>query len=243
MGTGALAGRRIVVTGASSGIGAATARAVADAGGQVALVARRQDRLRELAAELDGVAVAADVTDLPALESAVAHAAAELGGLDGIVTAAGLSRPGPIATADPADWRAMVEVNVLGTLHAIRAATPYLVAADHADVVTVSSMTGRRLKSPELAVYAATKAGVHALTEGVRQELAGDGVRVTVVAPGLVDTELLDGQDDATSRRLATSAREVGLSAADVADAIVHVLASPPHVVHVEVALLSLDQG
>lgn len=237
-----LEGRRVLVTGASSGIGAAVARAVADAEGRVALLARRVDRVGLLAAELDGVPVAADVTDLPAVERAVATAAEQLGGLDAVVTAAGLSRPGPVATADPAGWRTMLEVNVLGTLHAVRAALPHLHEADLADVVTVSSMTGRRLKSPELGVYAATKAGVHALTEGLRRELNPAGIRVTVVSPGLVDTALFDGLEDRTSQRLRDAAPTSGLGPEDVADAIVRVLAAPPHVDHVEVALGPLER-
>jgi NADP-dependent 3-hydroxy acid dehydrogenase YdfG len=237
-----LEGRRVLVTGASSGIGEAVARAVVAAGGRVALVARRAEVVRELAAELDGAAAPADVTDLAALEVAVDRAAEELGGLDGVVTAAGLVRPGGIRDADPADWRTMLEVNVLGTLHTVRAAITHLVAAGRGDVVTLSSMTGRRLASAEMGVYAATKAGVHALSEGLRRELADDGVRVTVVAPGLVDTPLLAGQTHPVATRLAETAPARGLSAADVADRIVEVLAAPPNVVHVEVALLSLEQ-
>jgi NADP-dependent 3-hydroxy acid dehydrogenase YdfG len=237
-----LKGRRVLVTGASSGIGEAVARAVVAAGGRVALVARRAEVVEELAAELDGVAAPADVTDLTALTAAVDRAAGDLGGLDGVVTAAGLVRPGGIRDADPADWRTMLEVNVLGTLHTVRAAVPHLVAAGRGDVVTLSSMTGRRLASTEMGVYAATKAGVHALSEGLRRELAGDRIRVTVVAPGLVDTPLLAGQDHPVATRLAEAAPAQGLSAPDVADRIVEVLAAPPNVVHVEVALLSLDQ-
>jgi NADP-dependent 3-hydroxy acid dehydrogenase YdfG len=136
----------------------------------------------------------------------------------------------------------MLEVNVLGTLHTVRAALPHLEAAEHADVVTLSSMTGRRLATAELGVYAASKAGVHALSEGLRQELAGDGIRVTVVAPGLVDTPLFAGQDHPVAKRLGETAPSKGLAPWDVADRIVEVLAAPPHVVHVEVALLSIDQ-
>jgi NADP-dependent 3-hydroxy acid dehydrogenase YdfG len=239
---GTLEGRRVLVTGASSGIGAAVARAAADAGARVALLARRTEVLTDLAAELDGVALTADVTDLGAVTEAVDRAADELGGLDAVVTAAGLVRPGGIRDADPEDWRTMLEVNVLGTLHAVRAAVPYLERADHADVVTLSSMTGRRLATAELGVYAATKAGVHALSEGLRRELAGDGIRVTVVAPGLVDTPIFAGQDHPVAERLGEAAPTKGLAPEDVADRIVAVLAAPPHVVHVEVALLSIDQ-
>jgi NADP-dependent 3-hydroxy acid dehydrogenase YdfG len=202
---GSLEGRRVLVTGASSGIGAAVARAAADAGARVALLARRQEVLAELAAELDGVALVADVTDLAAVTEAVDRAAEELGGLDAVVTAAGLVRPGGIRDADPEDWRVMLEVNVLGTLHAVRAALPHLEAADHADVVTLSSMTGRRLATAELGVYAASKAGVHALSEGLRQELRvrrrpirGDGGR----GPGLVDTPIFAGQEHPVAERL-----------------------------------------
>lgn len=240
---GALDGRRVLVTGASSGIGAAVARAVADAGGRVALVARRADALAAVAAELDGVAVAADVTDLEATVAATERAAEELGGLDGVVTAAGLARPAGVRDADPADWRVMLEVNVLGTLHAVRAALPHLTAAGHADVVTISSMSGRRVSSPELGVYAATKFGVHALSEGLRRELAPDGVRVTVMAPGLVDTPIFAGQEHPVAGRLREAVASHGLAPEDVADRIVEVLAAPPHVVQVEVAMLSIDQG
>lgn len=237
-----LEGRRVLVTGASSGIGAATARAVADAGGRVALLARRGEVLRELAAELDGVVVPADVTDLSAVTTAVDEAAEQLGGLDGVVAAAGLARPATLADADPADWRAMLDVNVLGLLHTLRATLPHLVAAGNADAVLVSSMSGRRLQSAELGVYAATKAAVHTIAEGARKELGGRGVRVTTLAPGLVETAIFEGQDDPVATRLRDAAGVVGLTPQDVADRTVEILAAPPHVLHVEVALLHRDQ-
>jgi NADP-dependent 3-hydroxy acid dehydrogenase YdfG len=240
---GALEGRRVLITGASSGIGAAVARAVADAGGRVALLARRGEVLAELAAELDGVPMVADVTDPAAVAEATDRAAEELGGIDGLVTAAGLARPGGLLDADPADWRAMFEVNVLGTLHAARAAAPHLRAAEHADVLTLSSMSGRRLGSTEMGVYAATKAAVHMLSEGLRRELAGDGVRVTVIAPGLVDTPIFERQDHPVAERLGEAAPAKGLHPDEVAERMVSVLASPSHLVHLEVALLSIDQG
>lgn len=239
---GPLHDRRVLVTGASSGIGAAVARAAAAEGARVALLARRTDVLSGLAAELGGVAVTADVVDLAATVTAVDAAADELGGLDAVITAAGLVRPGGVRDADPGDWRTMLEVNVLGTLHTVRAALPHLERAEHADVVTLSSMTGRRLATAELGVYAATKAGVHALSEGLRRELSPAGIRVTVVAPGLVDTPIFAGQEHPVARRLGEAAPATGLAPEDVADRIVAVLAAPPHVVHVEVALLSIDQ-
>lgn len=237
-----LDGRRMLITGASSGIGAATARALADAGARVALLARREEPLRELAAELDGVVVPADVADLDAVTAAVDRAAEELGGLDGLIAAAGVARPGRLADADPTDWRAMVDVNILGVVHSLRAAIPHLTAAEHADLVLVSSMSGRRLQSPELGVYAATKAAVHMIAEGARRELGEHGVRVTTLAPGLVETPIFDGQDDPVATRLREAAGEVGLTPQDVADRTVELIAAPPHVLHVEVALLHRDQ-
>lgn len=235
--------RRLLVTGGSSGIGAAVARAAADAGARVAVLARSHDAVTALAAELDGVALVADVTDLGAVEEATSRAAEELGGLDALVTAAGLARPARIAEADPGDWQRMFDVNVLGTLHAMRAAAPHLAAADDADMLLVSSMSARRLQSPELGVYAATKAAVHTLAEGARREFGPQGIRVTTLAPGLVETPIFDGQDDAVAVRLREAAGRVGLTAEEVADRVVELLAAPPHVLHVEVALLHRDQA
>jgi NADP-dependent 3-hydroxy acid dehydrogenase YdfG len=237
-----LTGRRVLVTGASSGIGAATARGVAAAGGRVAVLARRAEPLDALAGELDGVAVPADVTDVEEVRTAADRAAEALGGLDGVVNSAGLVRPGAVADGDPAGWRTMFEVNVLGLLHVCQATTPHLRAAGRGDVVNLSSMSGRRVGSTEMAVYAASKAAVHTISEGLRRELRPDGVRVAVLAPGLVDTPIFEGMDDRTSTRLRTATAEQGLPVETVADAIVRVLAAPPELVHVEVALLSIDQ-
>ncbi len=238
---GRLHGRRVLITGASSGIGAATARAIVAAGGRVALLARRPEPVQELATELDGAAVPADVTDVDGVGAAVEEAASQLGGLDGLVNAAGAMRAGRIADTDPAAWRLMFDVNVLGLLHVTQAAIPHL-RRDGGDVVNISSMSGRRVGSVEMAAYAASKAAVHTVSEGLRRELSDDGVRVTVVAPGVVDTDLFGDRDDETTSRLRDKARTEGLGAVDVASAIVGVLLAPPHVVHVEVAMLSIHQ-
>ena len=240
--TGRLAGRRLLVTGASSGIGQATARAAAAAGARVALLARSEDKLRALAEELGGVAVPADVVDAQAARAAVDAAAEELGGLDGLVNAAGVARPGPIATTSPSDWQLTFDVNVRGLLHVTQAAMPHLAAEEHSDVVNVSSMSGRRVGSPEMAVYAASKAAVHALSEGLRREVADDGVRVSVIAPGFVRTGIFDDQGSEAAERLGHKGQQVGLDPRQVADRIVEVLAAPAGVVHVEVAMTSADQ-
>jgi NADP-dependent 3-hydroxy acid dehydrogenase YdfG len=242
-GAGPLGGRRILVTGASSGIGAATARAVAGAGGRVALLARRAGRLEELADELGGVAVPADVSDAIAARDAVDRAAEQLGGLDAVVNGAGLARPGTVADGDPDAWRTMFDVNVLGLLHVTQPAIAHLRAAGRGDVVNVSSMSGRRIGSVEMAVYSASKAAVHAVSEGLRRELRPDRIRVAVVAPGFVDTPIFEGVDGEGVDRLRRGAAEQGLPVDTVADAIVRILASPPELVHVEVAMVSLEQG
>lgn len=234
--------RRILVTGASSGIGAAIATSLAAEGAQVALLARRGPVVAALAERIGAVAVPADVTDPQATRAAVDNAAQMLGGLDGLVNAAGVLRSGRVEASDPADWRLLFEVNVLGVLHAIQPAIGHLRRAGRGDVINISSMSGRRVKSPQMGVYAASKAAVHMLSEGLRRELSPDGVRVTVVAPGLVDTPLFDGSDDPYTNTLAARAGEVGLRSEDVARTVVDLIAAPPHVANVEVAMLSVDQ-
>lgn len=246
-GTERLHGRRVLVTGASSGIGAAVARAVVGAGGSVALLARSASALATLADELGERAVAtpADVTDVAALDAAVAAAVDALGGLDGIVNSAGLAVPDSIVTGDPDGWRAMFDVNVLGLLQATRAVVPHLRRADGpADVVNISSMSGRRRPSVAMTVYAGTKFAVHTISDGMREELRDDGVRVTVVSPGFVVTPIFDGPDDDAERaRYREAMRARGLPADVVADHVVHALAQPVGIEVVEVALLSTEQG
>lgn len=238
--------RRILVTGATSGIGQAVARSIAEHGGRVALLARREEPLRDLASELGGVAVPADVTDVDAARAAVDAAADGLGGLDGVVNAAGVLRGGSFAETDPADWKVLFDVNVLGLLHVTQAAIPHVTAAAGvagvADVVNVSSMSGRRLGTNEMAAYAASKAAVHMLTEGLRRELQPQGVRVSVLAPGFVRTGLFDAGAGYFGARMRERAEDVGLEVAEVAAAVVYLLAAPAGVVHPELAILSRDQ-
>jgi NADP-dependent 3-hydroxy acid dehydrogenase YdfG len=186
-----LTGRVAVITGASSGIGAATARALAAGGAKVALLARRRDRLDALADELgDGaLALAADVGGDGGLAEAAEAVAAELGRADLVVANAGIMQPGPV----DADWRHQVDVNVSGVLATVQAFLPALTATAQdggaADIVTTSSVAARQ-RFPGYTVYGATKAAVTALAEGLRVDLSGRGVRVTNIEPGLVATEL-----------------------------------------------------
>lgn len=240
---GSLDGRRVLVTGASSGIGEATARIAAREGAGVAVLARRAERLEALAAELEVVPVPADVTEEAALRTAVDAAAAQLGGLDALVNSAGLVRPSSYADGDPEHWRQMFEVNVLGLLYATRAAIPHLRAAGGGNVVNLSSMSGRRVASAALSIYSGTKFAVHAMSEGMRQELHGDGIRVTIVAPGFVDTPIFDAvEDDEVREHYRQAVAERGLTPEQVGEQIVHALAAPPDVTVYELALYHTDQ-
>lgn len=235
-----LTDRRILVTGASSGIGAATARALDGAGARVALLARTASALEEVAADCTDAHVAAgDVTRPETLAPAVQAAADALGGLDGLVNAAGVAFTGGVRDGDPADWRTTYEVNVLGLLAVTRLVLAHLQRSDLADVVNISSMSGRRVASAALAIYAGSKHAVHAISQGMALELADTPVRVTVVAPGYVDTPIFEGVDAGYRQATATK----GLDPADVAAQVVHVVGQPPGVRLVEVAMVSTAQG
>lgn len=238
-----LGGRRVLVTGASSGIGEAVARACADAGARVACLARRAERVTALADELGGVAVPADVRDVPGTRRAVDEAAAALGGLDAVVNNAGVALPGPIAEADPEDWRTMLEVNVLGLLVVTQAAIGHLRAAERGDIVMVSSMSGRRVPGSNSGVYAGTKHAVHALSQALRRELSPDAIRVAVIAPGFVRTGIFADLDDPDARRrLQERLVNEGIDPQVVARQVVQILAEPPEVNVYEVAVLATAQ-
>jgi NADP-dependent 3-hydroxy acid dehydrogenase YdfG len=231
---GALEGRTVVVTGASSGIGAAVVRALAAAGARLVIGARRTDRLEALVRELGPERVAAVRTDMR-IESdvvrLVATARERFGGVDALVNNAGLGRRAPVASAATELWREMLETNVLGLLIATREAVQDMErrgVAGH--VVHVSSMAGHRVPGPDSGVYAGTKFAVRAITEGLRQELRArkSPIRVSCVSPGYVDTEFAQvfvGPDGTPQ-----SPGIVQLGADDVAGAIVWVLSLPAHV-------------
>jgi NADP-dependent 3-hydroxy acid dehydrogenase YdfG len=231
---GILAGRSAVVTGASSGIGAATARALADAGAALTLGARRRDRLDALAAELraGGAAVAVARTDMRVeadVVGLIALARERFGGVDVLVNNAGLGRAAPIGSAATEAWREMLEVNVLGLLVATREAIRDMErrgAAGH--VVNVASMASHRVPSADGAVYSSTKFAVRAITEGLRQELRArqSPIRVSALSPGHVETEFAEVFSGSSEiyRRLKA------LEATDVAAAILWVVTRPPHV-------------
>jgi NADP-dependent 3-hydroxy acid dehydrogenase YdfG len=230
---GPLEGRVAAVTGASSGIGEATARALSAAGASVALGARRADRLEALAESLEGPTLVkeVDVSDEGQARDFIQAAHDELGGLHILVNNAGVMLLGPVLDADTDDWRRMIEVNLLGLLYCTHAALP-LMAASGGDVVNVSSTAGRRADAGA-AVYNMTKFGVHAFSEALRQEALHQGIRVTIVAPGFVETELQGHNTNPLVRQAMERSREqIGevLHADDIAEAIVHAVTRPAHV-------------
>ncbi|WP_306514457.1 SDR family NAD(P)-dependent oxidoreductase [Janibacter hoylei] len=218
-----------LVTGASSGIGAATARALAAAGHEVVCAARRTDRIADLAAEIDGRAVTCDVTDA----ASVAALAAEIGDrLDVLVNnAGGAFGLDPVATGDVEDWRAMYEVNVIGTLRVVQALLPSLVAAEGI-IVNVGSTAGRTSYEGG-AGYTAAKHALATMTETMRLELVDQPVRITEIAPGMVHTEgfsLTRFKGDAERAEQVYAGVAEPLVAEDVADAITWMATRPPHV-------------
>lgn len=241
MTTPAPASRIAVVTGASSGIGAATARQLAAAGYRVVLTARRKDRIETLAAELvdaghEAVAYTLDVTDRAAVDE-FATAFKTIGVL--VNNAGGALGADPVATGDPAEWRQMFETNVLGTLNITQALLPALTASGDGTVVVVSSTAGHGTYEGG-AGYVAAKHGAHVLAETLRLEIVGTPVRVIEIAPGMVKTDefattRFRGDEEKAARVYAGV--EHPLTADDVADTITWAVTRPSHV-NVDLLLL-----
>jgi NADP-dependent 3-hydroxy acid dehydrogenase YdfG len=248
-----LNGTVALVTGASSGIGEASARLLAERGAAVAAVARRGDRLAALVEEIEGgggraIAIEADVSDRAQAEAAVARAAEELGRLDTVVNNAGVMLLGPIADAPVEEWERMIEVNLLGLLYVAKASLPHLLEAASgeprrvADLVNVSSVAGRvaRLGS---GVYNATKHGVGAFSESLRQEVTGRHVRVSLIEPGAVSTELVSHNRPEVQGAIEERIGEIErLESSDIADAIAYVVTRPRHVAINEVLVRPTEQ-
>ncbi|GAC1442487.1 MAG: SDR family NAD(P)-dependent oxidoreductase [Vulcanimicrobiaceae bacterium] len=248
-----LSGTVVLVTGASSGIGEATARNVAAHGAHVALVARRRDRLETIATSIRGnygsvLVIEADITDAAAARTAVETTVAEFGRLDTLVNNAGVMLLGPIVDAETDEWTRMLDINVAALMHCTHAALPHLLKAATdgsrrvADIVNISSVAGRVARSGAGA-YNATKFAVGAFSESLRQEVTKQHVRVTLVEPGFVATELLAHNSEATQARLAERLGAIeSLAAEDVADAIAYIITRPRHVAINELLIRPTEQ-
>ncbi len=248
-----LDGAVALITGASSGIGEATARALAQQGAAVALAARRVARLRELADEITkqggrALVIEADVTENAQAQSAVERTVRELGRLDIVVNNAGVMLLGPIENAPLEEWERMVRLNVMGVLYIAHAVLPHLLRAATdsprgvADMVNVSSVAGRVARSGA-GVYNLTKFGLGAFTESLRQEFTKRHVRVSVIEPGAVATELTshlrEEVREQTMQRLAGVER---LQADDIADAIQYIVTRPRRVAINELLIRPTEQ-
>jgi NADP-dependent 3-hydroxy acid dehydrogenase YdfG len=246
-----LRGTVALVTGASSGIGAATASALAGQGAAVALAARRRDRLDTLAAGIKdqggtALVLECDITDQQQAAAAVERTVTELGRLDTLINNAGVMLLGPAAGAPLDEWQQMVELNVLGLLYCAHAAVPHLLraAGDEprrvADMVNISSVAGRAARNGN-GVYALTKFGVGAFSESLRQELARQYVRVSLVEPGATATELASHNRPEV---LAAIRNQFGqrMEAGDIADAIAYIVTRPRHVAVNEMLIRPTEQ-
>ncbi|MGI8825865.1 MAG: SDR family NAD(P)-dependent oxidoreductase [Chloroflexota bacterium] len=251
--TGRLDGTVALVTGASGGIGAATALALADQGSAVALAARRTDRLETLASTIRGkggraLVLEADVTDRNQAAGVVEQVVAQLGRLDTLVNNAGVMLLGPVVDAPVEEWQSMVNINLLGLLYCSHAALPHLLRAAEdgprrvADLVNISSVAGRVARNGS-GVYNATKHGVGAFSEALRQEVTGRHLRVSLVEPGAVATELASHNRpeiiENMNERFAGVER---LQAEDIADAITYIVTRTRHIAINEMLVRPTEQ-
>jgi len=243
-----ISGKAVAITGASSGIGEATARLLAERGAAVVLGARRADRLDELAEEIResggrAVAVATDVTRPGDLRRLVDCAVTEFGRLDVLVGNAGISKIGPVTDLDTDGWSAMIDVNFRGVLHGIAAALPVFRRQGRGHLVTTVSTAGLKIV-PTMAVYAATKNAVRTLLEGLRQESTDGVLRTTAVSPGYVRTELADSIDNPEVReQIRRNSDAFAISPDAVARAIAFAIEQPDDVEIGDITIRPTVQG
>ena len=231
-----LAGKVALVTGASSGIGAATALALAQAGATVAVSARRADRLAGLVAQIEAaggkaLALPGDMAvEADALKT-VEDTVAKLGRVDILINSAGVMSSGGVENADLADYRRVMDINLMGTLYTCSAAVPHMLAQGGGDIVTISSLAGRK-GGPFTSAYSASKHAVNAMTDAMRQELGDRNIRVTILMPGATATEVGDSVPDPVWRDIIRQhVNKAGAVAAkDVGDTIAFILSLPRNV-------------
>jgi NADP-dependent 3-hydroxy acid dehydrogenase YdfG len=222
----------VVITGASSGNGEATARQLARHGAKLIVGARRLDRLQALAAELslgDDAAVRTDVTQYEQVKCLVDHAVQTRGRIDVIINNAGLMPHSPLERVKVEDWDRMIDVNLKGTLYGIAAALPHMRAQQSGHIINVSSVAGHKVR-PGSAVYAATKTGVRVISEGLRQEVKPYNIRTTVISPGAVATELAESVTEPDIAENVREAMEIALPADSFANMVLFAMSQPEDV-------------
>lgn len=229
-----LKGKIALVTGASSGIGEAAALALAEAGATVAVSARRADRLMALVHKIESaggkaIALAGDVADETAATAAVEDTVKQLGRIDILVNSAGVIQAGGVESLPISEWRRVIDINLMGTLYCCKAAIPHMKRQGAGDIVNISSTAGRRAAGL-FGPYSTSKFGLTGLTEGMRQEVGGAGIRVCIIEPGATATEVAEGISNDTMRdAMRTHVNKEGAMApSDVAAAVVFVISLPP---------------
>jgi NADP-dependent 3-hydroxy acid dehydrogenase YdfG len=224
-------GKVIAVTGASSGIGEATARLLVQRGARVLVGARRTERLAALVEELRGVgtleACALDVTQRDSMQHFIERARSKFGRLDVLVNNAGVMPLSPFAAGRIEEWEQTLDVNVRGVLHGIHAALPLMLAQGGGQFVNVSSTAGHTV-FPSCGVYCASKFAVNAISEALRQE--HDNIRVTLVSPGVTDSELAESTHEPGARAFLNDFRKVSIPAIAIAEAVAFAVAQPSNV-------------
>ena len=231
---GALAGRVALVTGGSSGIGAATAAALGSAGAAVVAVARRAERLKGTVERIEAtggtaIALVGDVSEETVATKVVAETVKRFGRLDILVNSAGLIQAGNVENADTAQWRRLIEVNLLATLYTCHAALGTMRAQGSGHIINIGSLASRQT-SPTFNPYSTSKFALSAMTDGLRQEVGPHGIRVCMIAPGATRTEVADGITDATHREAirAYISQDGAMEPEDVAATVVFMTSLPP---------------
>ncbi len=243
-----ISGKVVIITGASSGIGEATALQLAQSGAKVALLARRKDRLDQLVSDIEkdggtALAIEADVTSMETCQKAVGQVVEQWGGVDILINNAGVMLIGPAAELPVENWEQMIQLNQLGLLYMTRSALPEITKA-HGHIVNISSVAGRTT-APGSSVYNMTKWGVNAFTEALRKELVDGktGVRTTLIEPGAVATELQSHNTPETQEKLKQRFGDIKiLDAEDIAGAITFAVSQPPHVNVNEILIRPTEQ-
>ena len=236
-----ISGKVVVVTGASSGLGEATARHLAAQGARLVLAARRLDRLQALVAEItaaggQAIAVQTDVTVKADAEAMIAAGVQAFGRVDVLVNNAGYMAIAPMSARLTDEWDRMIDINIKGLLYGVAAALPVFERQGAGHFVNIASIAGRKVFSPGGAVYSGTKFAVQAISEGLRHEVGGK-IRTTVISPGAVDSELKYGSSDAEARKSLDEFYKISLSADAIARAIAYAVEQPADVDVNEIAI------
>ena len=242
MGTPNIADKVVVITGASSGLGASTAKLLARHGAKVVLGARRKDRIDAVVQEIaaaGGTAIgfAADVTKRADVEALIQGAVDRFGRVDVLVNNAGIMAIAPIQLLKVEEWDRQIDVNIRGVLYGVAAALPHMQQQQSGHIINLASVTGIKVFAPGGTVYSATKFAVRALTEGLRMELHAANIRCTMISPGAIASELQDGSSDPSSATFVKEFYKIAIPADAVARAVLYAIAQPADVEIDEVVL------